>query len=102
MSTSPVLSDPVTLKSPLQRGEQKITSVQVRTPRAGELRGVKLSELLATDVDSLRAVLPRVTVPTIAAAELDTMDPGDFVQLGAKVVDFLLPAESQAPVSQSA
>jgi hypothetical protein len=104
MSTTntPNLSDAVTLKKPIKRGDTQITQVQVRTPNAGELRGTRLSELLATDYDSHRTLLPRITVPTINGPEIDAMDPSDIVQLSKKVLDFLLPEESPAPASQNA
>jgi len=89
----------VTLDQPITRGNQKITHVTIRRPRAGELRGVQLVNLLQMDVVALQTVLPRVTIPTLNEHELRNMDPADLVQLGTEVTGFLLPKGAQ---SQSA
>lgn len=97
--TIPVLSDPIKLRRPVKRGDQEITSVQIRTPDSGELRGVRLSELLATDYESMRTVLPRITVPTLHGTEIDKLDPADTVKIGAKVIGFLVPEEAKTDES---
>lgn len=89
----------VTLDEPITRGAQTITHVTVRRPRAGELRGVQLVNLLQMDVGSLQTVLPRVTVPTLTTVEVGNLAPADLVQLGTEVAGFLLP---KAAASQTA
>ncbi|MDZ5456990.1 phage tail assembly protein [Azohydromonas lata] len=91
MSIDATLSKPITLDTPVQRGETKITEIQVRKPNAGELRGVQLVPLMNMDVTALQTVLPRVTVPPLLAPEVQRMDAADLVQLGTEVVAFLLP-----------
>jgi hypothetical protein len=89
----------VTLDEPIQRGTQVITHVTVRRPRAGELRGVQLVNLLQMDVASLQTVLPRITVPSLTVPEVQNLAPADLVQLGTEVAGFLLP---KGAASQSA
>lgn len=84
----------VTLDEPITRGTQLIKHITVRRPRAGELRGVQLVNLLQMDVGSLQTVLPRVTVPTLTAADVGNLAPADLVQLGTEVAAFLLPKGS--------
>ena len=43
----------VTLETPIKRGDQVITSLSLRKPAAGELRGVALADLLRLDVAAL-------------------------------------------------
>jgi len=81
----------VPLDTPIKMGETEITSVSVRKPGAGELRGIKLRDLLDLDVDSLIKVLPRVTTPTLPAAIVATIDPADLTAIGSKVAGFLVP-----------
>lgn len=81
----------VALDQPITRGNQTITHVTVRRPRAGELRGVQLVSLLQMDVAALQTVLPRITIPTLNEHEVRNMDPADLVQLGTEVTGFLLP-----------
>jgi hypothetical protein len=80
----------VTLDEPLTRGDTVITSVQVRKPLSGELRGVSLMELGNMDVASLQRVLPRITQPTLAPHDVANLDPADLMALGAEVAIFLL------------
>lgn len=89
MSTNP--NTTVTLDEPIKREGGDITSVEVRRPNSGELRGLSLSDLLNTDVDSLIKLLPRITQPTLIEAELKKLNPADLVQLGGAVVNFLAP-----------
>lgn len=89
----------VALDSPVLRGEQTITSVSLRKPMAGELRGVSLSDLLNLDVNAIIKVLPRVTSPSLTEQEAARLDPADLVQLGSKVAGFLLPKSLKAQAS---
>lgn len=92
-------NDAITLDEPLKRGEQTITSVTVRKPASGELRGVALSDLLNLEVNALIKVLPRVTSPSLTEQEVARLDPADLVQLGSKVAGFLLPKSVKAEAS---
>lgn len=80
----------VTLETPIERGGQQITQVTLRKPRAGELRGVALTDLLQMDVTALQTVLPRITEPVLHKPDVLNLDPADLVQLGSKVSSFLL------------
>ena len=89
----------VTLETPIQRGDTTIACVTLRKPKSGELRGLKLSELLATDVDAMLTLLPRITRPTLVAHELAALDPVDLTQLAGEVAGFLLPKAARASLN---
>ncbi|KYM71744.1 phage tail assembly protein [Pantoea agglomerans] len=80
----------VELDTPILRGKTEITSVTVRKPQSGALRGTRLQALLDMDVNALITVLPRITTPALTAAEINEMDPADLVSLSVEVVTFLL------------
>lgn len=86
----------VQLDTPIQRGDSQITSVTVRKPRSGELRGLSLAELLHLKVDALQALLPRITTPMLHKQDLANIDPADLVNLGTAVVSFLLTKEQKS------
>lgn len=90
-------SDPNTvhLDTPIKRGDGQITSVTLRKPTSGELRGVSLAELLQMKVDALQTVLPRITNPILHKQDMATLDPADLVNLGTVVVGFLLTKEQK-------
>jgi hypothetical protein len=97
-------TDPNTimLDTPIQRGEQTITSITLRKPASGELRGIALTELLQLDVAALQKVLPRISTPTLTEQDVGRLDPADLVQLGTKVAGFLLPKSAQVEQSPAA
>ncbi|EPJ56341.1 MAG: phage P2 GpE-like tail protein [Osedax symbiont Rs2] len=83
----------VILHEQIKRGNTCIDEIQVRTPRAGELRGLSLADLLNVQVDALKELLPRITAPAITGVEIDNLHPADLVQLSTKVIAFLAPPE---------
>lgn len=80
----------VKLETPLKRGDQEITVITLRKPAAGELRGLKLQEVLQMDVGSLHTLLPRITSPTLTPHDVSQLDLADLVQLASEVAGFFL------------
>lgn len=78
------------------------TTIRVRKPGAGELRGVTLMALSQLDYGALETITPRITTPTLQKHEIAVMDPADLMQLGGEVMDFLLPKAAKAEASQQA
>lgn len=109
ISVTGTLTSPEPVKNPneetvdldghIVRGEQIITSVTLRKPMSGELRGVSLVELMNLDVSALRKVLPRITSPALTDIEIGRMDPADLVQCGVAVAGFLLQKSAKAEAS---
>jgi len=79
------------LHCPLQRGETLITTVAVRRPASGELRGISLAKLAELDANTLGMLLPRVTTPTLNKQDIDRLDPADLFALGVLTASFLAP-----------
>lgn len=86
----------ITLEEPIKRGDTTITSVELRKPKSGELRGTQLVNLLNMDVSSLEVVLPRITTPALNKMEVANMDPADLTQFGVEMSSFLLTKASRA------
>ncbi|HDL7647121.1 TPA: phage tail assembly protein [Yersinia enterocolitica] len=84
----------VVLDTPLKRGDTLITEIEVYRPNAGSLRGVRLSDVAHSDVDALIIVLPRITSPTLTAAECGRLELPDLVALAGKVIGFLSPKQA--------
>ncbi len=95
-------SKTITLDSPIKRGDQFITSVTLRKPSSGELRGLNLTDLLQMDVNSLKKVLPRITSPILTEQDIDSLDPADLVDLGSSIALFLVKKANQEQPSPSA
>ena len=95
-------SKTITLDSPIKRGDQSITSVTLRKPSSGELRGLNLTDILQMDVNSLKKVLPRITSPILTEQDIDSLDPADLVDLGSSIALFLVKKANQEQPSPSA
>ncbi|UQY89540.1 phage tail assembly protein [Stenotrophomonas rhizophila] len=75
-----------------------ISSLTLRKPNAGTLRGIKLADLLQMDVGALTTLLPRISTPTLTAADAAKLDPVDLVAIATEVGNFFLTkAQRESP-----
>lgn len=89
--TNPVFTAKIELDTPIMRKGGDIAEITLRKPKAGELRGLSLTDVLQMDVNALGKLLPRISNPMLTEAEVQGMDPADLVQLGGEVAGFLVP-----------
>ena len=80
----------ITLDYPIKRGDTEVKQVTLRKPLAGQLRGVKLAELLNLDVGAVQMILPRISTPTLLPHEIAQLDPADLTELATKVAGFFV------------
>ncbi|MGV8925689.1 MAG: phage tail assembly protein [Ewingella sp.] len=90
------MSVKVSLSSPIQRGKTEIKEITITEAmrQPGCLRGLKLYDVLQSDVDSLFKLLPRVTEPALMEVEIVSMNNADFVALATAVTGFLTPTSA--------
>lgn len=93
MSKTELPKDPNTttieLDTPIVRGEQTITTLTIKKPDTGKLRGgIKLMELIQMDIDSIIKVTPRITTPTLTENDVASLDPVDLLAVSTAVVGF--------------
>ncbi|MGL5948137.1 MAG: phage tail assembly protein [Aeromonas sp.] len=84
----------ITLQHPLTRKNGDAIATVALTEaaaQAGSLRGLKLYDLMTTDVDSLIKFLPRVTEPALTEAQVMQLHTADLVALATAVANFLNP-----------
>ena len=91
----------ITLDEPIQRGDTVIATIQLRKPKAGELRGVSLVDVANLDVMALQKVLPRITQPILTTQDVNNLDLADLMALGAEVAYFLAKKADRNMVSQT-
>lgn len=72
---------------------QKIASVKLREPMAGEMRGLKLADVLQLDVNALITLIPRISNPPLLEAQVAGMTPADIARFGGAVVGFFEQAD---------
>lgn len=86
----------IELDEELTIGDQKITSLQIRRPNSGELRGLSLGALGQMNVDELLKLLPRITIPTIPTPIAAELAAADLMAIAEAVTDFLLTKRQKA------
>lgn len=91
-----MISEPVILELPIERGAEAIGELRFRRPQAGELRGLSIAALGQMQVDELRKLAPRISMPTITAEEFDRLDPADLMECSDRIMDFLLQKQRRA------
>ncbi|MCW2370190.1 phage tail assembly protein [Sphingobium sp. B11D3D] len=86
----------VILENPIKRGDTEIRRVDLRKPKAGELRGISLQALGQSDVQSLITVIPRITMPPLTEPEVANLEVEDLAAFGNVIFGFFLtPAQRQ-------
>ncbi|MFV0411131.1 MAG: phage tail assembly protein [Paracoccus sp. (in: a-proteobacteria)] len=89
-ATAPTETVTVELDQPITRGTSKISTIVLRRPNAGSLRGLSLMDIAQMNVTALIKVLPRISDPTLTEQEVAKMDPADLASCAAEVASFLL------------
>lgn len=87
--SQPVYSDPIPLAQPIKRGKDTVKSITLRRPGSGELRGLKLADLVQGDVTSVIRLLPRISQPTLVDQEAAAMDVYDLTNCADQIAVFL-------------
>ncbi len=90
------MANPITLETPITRGDSEIKEVTLRKPGSGELRGINLTDLLQMNVNALHKVLPRISSPSLTEADVAKLDPADLTDMASEVAGFLLKKSPEA------
>lgn len=79
----------VTLEEPITRGETEIKTIELRAPKAGELRGLNNFDVIQANVTAHRTLIPRIS--NITVNEFDSLDPADLMAVQQEVIAFFMP-----------
>ena len=82
----------VTLKKPIQRQSAdmpQVGALYLREPTAGDLRGIKLANLAQFDASELTTLLPRIAMPRLSPAEVQSIGLRDMMSCGEAIAGFL-------------
>lgn len=80
----------VTLSAPIVRGETQIATLTLRKPRAGELRGLTLTDIMGSDITALLTLIPRITDPILTPHEADQLEADDLSEIGGAIRGFFM------------
>lgn len=100
-SAAAIAAGSFVLEHAVMLGERELigagTTIMVRKPDSGAMRGLTLLGLSQMDVVALETLAPRITSPMIVKGA--SLDPADLMQFGTEVLDFLLPRSAREAVS---
>lgn len=80
----------ITLSKPIQRGDQRIEELHLRKPKAGELRGLSLQDVITSDIGALLTLIPRISNPPLTGPEAADLDPADLTEMGGAIRGFFM------------
>lgn len=89
----------VTFEQGFTRGTQTITQIQLIKPRAAQLRGISLTELLNGDVNTLLKTIPRISNPPMTEQEVGSLEFDDITKLQMAVLGFLASKEQKSQIA---
>ena len=79
----------VTLDQPITVGSEQVSSLSIRRPKAGEMRGLSMVSVAQMDVDTFFDLLPRIVTPIIPSEIIqEQMDIADLVACMKAVGEF--------------
>lgn len=80
----------VTLAEPIVRGKTTIETLTLRKPRAGELRGLNMQDVLTSDVTATLKLIPRISDPPLTQPEADALEADDFAEIAGAIRGFFM------------
>ena len=80
----------VDLMEPIERGEKTIDQLTIRKPRAGELRGLALADVIGLEITALLKLIPRISEPVLTDDDCQNLDPADLTEIGGTIRGFFM------------
>lgn len=90
----------VPLVEPIERESGNITSLSLRKPKAGELRGLSIKDLINSDVSAVMTVLPRISDPFITDQEVAALAAEDIAEIAGTIVGFFMSPATKRMVAE--
>jgi hypothetical protein len=78
----------VTFKTPIPYGDGKLAELNLRQPKAGDLRGLKLLGLHNMEWDTVATLVPRIATQPVTAGQLAELEAPDVMAVMETVLGF--------------
>ncbi|MCI4411973.1 MAG: phage tail assembly protein [Thiotrichales bacterium] len=72
----------------LNRPLDNVTIVEIREPKAGELRGLKMADIIQLDVTAMATLLPRIS--NLSARDMENLSTADLTKLFTETLSFFV------------
>ncbi len=79
------------LPSPITLGGKEVDELNIRMPKAGDMRGLKTADILQMDINAFSALMPRIC-PVLTQAAFYDLSPDNLTAIQVDVVDFFVNA----------
>jgi len=86
----------VTRSEAIRIDGESVTKITLRKPKAGELRGLLLTQLMQMDVGSLIRLTPRISMPPMTEDQVAALPPEDLLAIGTQVSLFFVGKDQRA------
>lgn len=97
----PAKSAVIQLATPLKRdGGVDIDQITLRKPNAGELRGLKVPDLVNGDVNTIITLLPRISSPVVSVHEAENLDVEDLAEIVGVIFGFFMGQAARAQIEK--
>ena len=73
---------------------KQLKEITLRKPGAGELRGLKLIDVLQMDIDTMFSLIPRIATPVLTEQDVEALDPMDLTSVVSETVGFFTGSEA--------
>ena len=90
----------VPLENPIKRGDTTITKVTLRKPKGGEMRGLTTRDLMNGDVNSVIALIPRISEPALIDQEVENLEAEDIAEFSGAISGFFMNAQERAAMNK--
>lgn len=102
-ATAPATKGPtwvvVDFETGFARGDDQVTNIRLRKPKAGELRGLSLQAVMTADVSAVIELLPRISDPTMTKEDAASLEADDFAEAADAITGFFLSAAQKKMVA---
>ena len=89
----------IELSVPLKQGEKEIVRLTLRKPASGELRGIKMLDILQMDPSAHAQLVPRICEEITTATEFWSLDAADLMSVMGTVVSFFGTPNMESPMT---
>ena len=89
------------LQNPITRDGKPVSEIVLREPSAGELRGIKLFDLVQGDAGAIAELLPRISTPALSKPEALALKMRDLTAAMSAIGEMLLGDDAEGKPAES-
>ncbi len=92
----------ISLAAPVARDGGDVARVRLRKPRAGDLRGLTMQNVLQSDATTIIQLVPRISEPALTEHEVSALEADDFAEIAGTLFGFFMTPAQHAMIAKLA